>query len=66
MIGDLRLWDVLTGIVIVAIIYSLVRPGSAAGTAVADISAALIAVVGAATGYQASTGSTGSNDNPQA
>lgn len=63
MIASLRLWDALTGIVIVGIIYSLVRPGSPAAAAVADIGTALIAVVGAATGYQAtSTGGNSSGD----
>lgn len=62
-LGDLRLWDALTGIIIVAIIYSLVRPGSQAATAVADVSTALVAIVGAATGYQATTTSTGGSSS---
>jgi hypothetical protein len=68
LVRDLRLWDYLTGVILVAIIYSLVRPGSQASAAVGDVSTALIALVGAATGYQATTGATagGGTTNPQA
>jgi hypothetical protein len=54
-IGDLRLWDFLTMAIILAILYGLARPGSKAAQAIADVSTALIALVGAATGYQATT-----------
>lgn len=44
------LGDFLVGIIFVAIVYSLVRPGSPASGIVQVISNALIAVVGTATG----------------
>lgn len=49
---DVRPLDVLTMIIILAILYGLVRPGSQAAAAVTEVSTALIALVGAATGYQ--------------
>lgn len=58
-VSDLHWWDFLTGIIIVAIVYSLVRPGSNGGQAVKDISTALIAIVGTATGYTTNNGGTG-------
>lgn len=54
-IGDLRLWDFLTGVILLAILYGLARPGSKAATAIADVTTAMVALVGAATGYQATT-----------
>ena len=54
-IGDLRFWDFITGVIILGIIYGLVRPGSKAATAVTDVTTALVALVGAATGYQATS-----------
>lgn len=45
------IWDFLTYVVILAILYTLVRPNSPAETAITDISKAMIAVVGTATGY---------------
>jgi hypothetical protein len=44
-------WEWLTGAVIVAIVYVLVKPGSSAGTAIANIEAALAAVIQKASGY---------------
>lgn len=57
-IKDLRLYDFLVGVILLAILYGLARPGSRAAAAIADVSAALIALVSAATGFQA-TGSAG-------
>lgn len=45
-IGDAIFW-----VIVVAIIFSLVRPGSKSGQAVVDVTDALAAVVGLATGY---------------
>lgn len=45
-IGDLIFWAI-----VVAIIFSLVRPGSVSGQAIVDLTNALAAVVGVATGY---------------
>jgi hypothetical protein len=53
------LWELVTGVIIIAIIFMLVRPGSPAGTAVTDLSEALAALVGTATGYTSSSGTTG-------
>lgn len=47
---------VVTGVIIVAIIFLLVRPGSPAGSAVKDVSAALASLVKTATGYSQSEG----------
>jgi hypothetical protein len=41
-------WSLLQGVIILAIIYMLVRPGSAASTAVTDIGGALKNIVTAA------------------
>lgn len=46
----MRLAEFLIGIIYLAIVYSLVRPGSPAAGAVKTISNTLIAVVGSATG----------------
>jgi hypothetical protein len=46
-----RAWDVLFWIVIVAIIYSLVRPGSKGAAMIVALTDALAAVVGLSTGY---------------
>lgn len=43
--------EVLIGIIYLAIVYSLVRPGSPAAATVKTVSNALIGVVGSATGY---------------
>jgi hypothetical protein len=55
--GDLRLWDFITMVIILAIVYGLVRPGSKAAQAVNDVTTALVALVGAATGYQSTSSS---------
>lgn len=47
------LWQILSGIFIIAIIFMLVRPGSPAAQAVSDISDALAALIKTATNYQA-------------
>jgi hypothetical protein len=44
-------WDVAFWVIITAIIASMVRPGSKAGTALAALVDALAAVIGEATGY---------------
>ncbi len=44
-------WDVAFYLVIVAVIFSLVRPGSKAGKALIAAGSALTAVIGLATGY---------------
>lgn len=41
----------VTGAIIVAIVFLLVRPGSPAGTAVKDVSSALAGLVKTTTGY---------------
>jgi|HubBroStandDraft_3_1064219.scaffolds.fasta_scaffold1216957_1 hypothetical protein len=43
-------WEWLTGAVIVAIVYVLVKPGSQAGAAITDIEEALAKVIQKATG----------------
>lgn len=43
--------DFIFWIIIVAIVFSLVRPGSKAGTAVVAVTDAFASVVGLATGY---------------
>lgn len=43
--------EVLIGVIYVAIVFSLVRPGSPAATVVQTVSNALVGVVGSATGY---------------
>jgi hypothetical protein len=44
------IWRLITGALVVAIIYMIVRPGSKAATAVTDISGALRKLVTAAAG----------------
>jgi len=44
-------WDLAFWIIIVAVIMSLVRPGSKGGQFVVDVTSAFAAVVGTATGY---------------
>lgn len=44
-------WEIITGTVIVAIIFMLVRPGSPAASAIKQISDALQSLVTTATGY---------------
>jgi hypothetical protein len=44
------IWRLITGALIVAIIYMAVRPGSKAATAVTDVSGAMRKLVTAATG----------------
>lgn len=51
---DLVFWAIM-----LAIVFVLVRPGSKAGTAVKDISTALIALVGETTGYTPPGGGNG-------
>jgi hypothetical protein len=53
------IWRLITGVLILAIIFVLVRPGSEAGTAVKDVGGALQKIVTAAVGSNGST-STGS------
>lgn len=53
--GDLT-WELVTGAIIVAVIYMLVRPGSPAASAVEQVSAALSALVATATQYQYNPG----------
>jgi hypothetical protein len=43
--------DLLYWVIVVAIIYSLVRPGSPAGKAMTTIADAAVDVIGTATGY---------------
>ena len=50
-------WDLAFWIIVVAIIASVVRPGSKAGNALVAVTEALAAVVGEATGYYAKGGS---------
>lgn len=45
------LFSFITAIIIVAVIFLLVRPGSPAGTAIKDVSNALAGLVKTATGY---------------
>lgn len=49
-------WDLLFWIIVVAIVASVVRPGSKAASAIAAITDAVAAVVGEATGYYARGG----------
>jgi hypothetical protein len=44
-------WDIAFWIIVVAIVMSLVRPGSKGGQFVVDVTNAVAAVVGVATGY---------------
>lgn len=44
-------WDALFWVLIVAIIYSLVRPGAKGGALIVALTDALAAVTGVATGY---------------
>lgn len=44
------IWRLVTGVLVLAILFVLVRPGSEAGTAVKDVSAALQKIVTAAVG----------------
>ncbi len=48
-------WSVITGVIILAIIYMLVRPNSPAATAITQVSDALSALVQTATGYTSGT-----------
>jgi hypothetical protein len=48
--------DVLFWLIMVAILFVLVRPGSKAGTAIAGLSSALIAIVGETTGWAGAGG----------
>jgi hypothetical protein len=48
-------WQVLTGAIILAIIFMLVRPNSPAASAVASVSGALTALVTTATGVAGPT-----------
>lgn len=51
--------DVIFWAIMLAIVFVLVRPGSKSGTAVTDISAALIALVGETTGWVGTGGGSG-------
>jgi hypothetical protein len=44
------IWSLVTGVVIVAIVFMLVRPGSPGANAIADVSSALTALVTTAAG----------------
>lgn len=44
-------WDVAFYVIFVAIVFSLVRPGSKGGAAIVAVTDALAAVIGLATGY---------------
>jgi hypothetical protein len=44
------IWRIVTGVLILAILYVLVRPGSKAATAVTDIGSAMTHLVTAAVG----------------
>lgn len=46
-----NIWAVISGVIILGIIYMLVRPGSPAATAIQQVSDALTALVQTATGY---------------
>jgi hypothetical protein len=46
-------FELITGAIVAAIIFTLVRPGSPAATAVADVSNALAALVKTTTNYTA-------------
>jgi hypothetical protein len=56
--GKLGPAALLAWLFVLAVIYSLVRPGSKAGAAVVSITNAVAAVVGQTTGYAASKGRT--------
>jgi hypothetical protein len=45
------LWDLIYFVIIVAILFSLVRPGSKAGKAIVALTDATAVTVGVATGY---------------
>ena len=44
-------WQLITGAIIVAVVYMLVRPGSPASTAIEQVSSALAATIATATQY---------------
>jgi hypothetical protein len=46
-------WEILVGIFVIAVIFMLVRPGSPAAQAVADVSNALASMISTATQYKA-------------
>lgn len=48
-------WDFVVGVVIIAIVFTLVRPGSPAGQAITDVTNAVAGMIGTATNYQAGT-----------
>jgi hypothetical protein len=50
-------FQLVTAVIIVAVVFLLVRPGSPAGTAIKDVSTALAGLVGTATGYTFQSGS---------
>lgn len=51
--------DVVFWVIMLAIVFVLVRPGSKAGTAITGLSTALIAIVGDTTGWTGSNASGG-------
>lgn len=51
--GRIGPFEVIMWLFVVAIVYSLVRPGSKAGTALVSITDVLVAVIGETTGYTA-------------
>jgi len=55
-VGGVSGWDLAFWVVVVAILFSVVRPGSKGGGAVIAMTEALAAVVGEATGYYARGG----------
>jgi dolichol kinase len=55
--GD-TIWQLVIGVIIVAIIFTLVRPGSPSGSAITQISDALASLIGTATEYNVNSGGT--------
>lgn len=51
--------DVIFWVIMLAIVFVLVRPGSKAGTAITGLSTALIAIIGDTTGWTGSNASGG-------
>jgi len=53
------IWQFVIGVIIVAIVFMLARPGSPAATAIEDVSKALAGLVRTATDYSAPTSKAG-------
>lgn len=62
-IGDIAT-EILVGIMIVAVMFMLVRPGSPVNAAISQVSGALSALVATATQYQAGGNSGTSGSTP--